>query len=126
MSTRMSDRRSLSRALGGVAVATLVAALLVPGSVEAKLFGKKKPATDFTTMTPPMAPPPPPPANGSIYQASTGYSALYEGWRAKRVGDPLTIVLVESTAATKSSSSKLDSTGGILTVDGGVPTAYVR
>ncbi len=113
MSTRMSDRRSLSRALGGVAVATLVAALLVPGSVEAKLFGKKKPATDFTTMTPPMAPPPPPPANGSIYQASTGYSALYEGWRAKRVGDPLTIVLVESTAATKSSSSKLDSTGGI-------------
>ncbi|MCO6878524.1 flagellar basal body L-ring protein FlgH, partial [Pseudomonas aeruginosa] len=42
---------------------------------------------------------------------SDGYAALYEGWRARRVGDPLTIVLVERTAATKSAGSKLDSDG---------------
>ena len=53
----------------------------------------------------------PAPANGSIFQASDGYAALYEGWRARRVGDPLTIVLVERTAASKSSGSKLDSKG---------------
>ena len=41
-----------------------------------------------------------------------GYAALYEGTRARRVGDPLTIVLVERTAASKSAGSKLDSGGG--------------
>jgi flagellar L-ring protein precursor FlgH len=53
----------------------------------------------------------PEPATGSIFAASQGYAALYEGWRARRVGDPLTIVLVEQTAASKSASSKLDSQG---------------
>lgn len=112
MSTRMSDRERLARIAGGAAALVFVAALVVPGSADARLLGKKKPQTDFTTVTPPMAPPASP-ANGAIFQASAGYAPLYEGWRAKHVGDPLTIVLVESTSASKSSSSKLDSSGTI-------------
>ena len=88
----------------------LVLAALTPGEANASIFGKKKPAEDFTVVRAPMTPPPAP-ANGAIFQASDGYAPLYEGWRARRVGDPLTIVLVENTAASKSSSSKLDSSG---------------
>ena len=91
-------------------VGALACALVTPHPAAASLFGKKKPVPDFSASKP--APPPPaPPANGSIYQASTGYAPLYEGWRARRVGDPLTITLVERTLASKSASSKLASDG---------------
>ena len=89
----------------------LVLAALAPGQADARIFGKKQPAEDFTVVRAPAAPAPVP-ANGSIFQVNDGYAALYEGWRARRVGDPLTIVLVERTAASKSSGSKLDSNGG--------------
>jgi len=96
------------------AAATLVAAAIAPSPAEAGLFGKKKPPEDFTVARAPVAVPvvaTAVPANGAIFQAATGYAALYEGWRAKKVGDPLTIVLVERTAASKSASSKLASDG---------------
>jgi flagellar L-ring protein precursor FlgH len=49
-------------------------------------------------------PPEPPPQNGAIYQA--GYDvALFENATARRVGDIVTIHLVESTNASKSSST---------------------
>ncbi|WP_267434336.1 flagellar basal body L-ring protein FlgH [Sphingomonas sp. GM_Shp_1] len=97
-----------------VAAGTLVAAALAPMPAHASLFGKKKPVEDFTTVRPdavavqPVAQP-----TGSIFQASDGYAALYEGWRARRVGDPLTIILVERTAASKSAGSKLGSKGDL-------------
>ena len=92
--------------------ATLAAAALIMSApAEARLFGKKKPPEDYSA-APAPTPPPPAPANGSIFQPQDGYAALYEGTRARRVGDPLTIVLVENTSASKSSSSKLDSGGG--------------
>ena len=78
---------------------------------DARLLGRKKAVEDFSAAPPPAAPAPLP-ANGSIFQPTDGYAALYEGQRAHRVGDPLTIVLVENTSASKSSSSKLDSAGG--------------
>ena len=87
-------------------------ALLVAAPAQAGLFGKKAPAEDFTAVHPQPLPPAPPPATGAIFQVADGYAALHEGWRARRVGDPLTIVLVERTAASKSSTSKLDSGGG--------------
>lgn len=98
-------------ALGGAAAA-LLAGALAPQSADASVFGKKdkKPPEDFTVVRAPAAPAPAA-ANGSIFQASAGYAALYEGTRARRVGDPLTIVLVEKTAASKSANSKLDSNG---------------
>jgi flagellar L-ring protein precursor FlgH len=85
-------------------------ALSAGAPAEARLFGKKKPVEDYSA-APPVAPAPAP-ANGSIFQPQNGYAALYEGSVARKVGDPLTIVLVENTQASKSSSSKLDSGGG--------------
>lgn len=113
MSTRMSDRSArFARVVGSAAVAALLVTLVVPGKADARLFGgSKKPKPDFEATMPPPPPPPPPAATGSIYQASAGYAPLYEGWRAKHVGDPLTIVLVENTIASKSASSKLNSGG---------------
>ena len=101
--------RTLPIAFAAVAI---VATLAAPA--HAGVFGSKKPKEDFSVLRAPPVPVATPvaaPANGSIFQADAGYSALYEGWRAKKVGDPLTIVLVERTAASKSSSSKLDSGG---------------
>ncbi|WP_294291439.1 flagellar basal body L-ring protein FlgH [uncultured Sphingomonas sp.] len=90
----------------------LTAVLATPAT--AGIFGKKKPVVpppEFRTV---YAPPPPaaPPANGAIFQVSAGYGGLYEGARARAVGDPLTIILTERTQASKSAGSKLDSGGG--------------
>ncbi len=52
----------------------------------------------------PVMPPPAPKGNGSIYQA--GYEhAWFEDMRARRVGDLLTVNLVESTTANKSATT---------------------
>ncbi|WP_407033495.1 flagellar basal body L-ring protein FlgH [Facivitalis istanbulensis] len=92
----------------------MVVAALAPAPAQASLFGRKAPAEDFSTVRPPAMPmPPAAQPTGAIFQASDGYAALYEGWRARRVGDPLTIVLVERTAASKSATSKLGSKGDL-------------
>lgn len=93
-----------------LALVPIVVLALAPQPSQAGLFGKKAPPEDFSAAraAPPVVVEP---ATGSIFAASQGYAALYEGWRARRVGDPLTIVLVEQTAASKSASSKLDSQG---------------
>lgn len=93
------------------AVLLAVALVLLPSSADAGLFGRRRPAPDFSSALPPPLPPPAEPT-GAIFQAADGYAALYEGSRARRVGDPLTIVLVERTAASKSAGSKLDAGGG--------------
>jgi flagellar L-ring protein FlgH len=95
------------------AVALVAGAALAATPAQAQFLGiggKKKPKEDFSA-TLPVAVPVTRPANGGIFQADDGYAALYEGMRARRVGDPLTIVLVERTSASKSASSKLDSSG---------------
>ena len=94
--------------------ATIAAAalLITSGSAAyAGKLGKKKQPEDYSALPPPPAAPIALP-NGSIFQPQEGYAALYEGTRARHIGDPLTIVLVENTSASKSSSSKLDSGGG--------------
>jgi len=91
--------------------AAIVAAIALAQPAHAQLFGKKAPKEDFSASLP-AVPAAIAPANGSIFQASDGYAALHEGTRARRVGDPLTIVLVERTSASKSAGSQLDSGGG--------------
>lgn len=55
----------------------------------------------------PIVPPPAPEGTGSIYQ--TGYSNFwFENVRARRVGDMLTIKLVEQTDATKKAATAVD------------------
>jgi len=53
------------------------------------------------------------PANGAIFQASTGFAALHEGNRAHRVGDSLTILLVERMLAEKEAASNTARDGNI-------------
>lgn len=98
-------------AAGLLTGAAIVAVIALAQPAKAQLFGGKKPKEDFSVTLPaPVAPATP--ANGSIFQASQGYAALHEGTRARRVGDPLTIVLTERTSASKSAGSQLDSGGG--------------
>lgn len=52
------------------------------------------------------------PANGSIFQ-NAGYAPLYQGQRAHRVGDLVTVVLVERTQTSKSASSRTQRDGGL-------------
>lgn len=51
--------------------------------------------------------------NGAIYQASMGYSPLINGARAASVGDIVTILLVERTDASKSTSANTDRSANI-------------
>ncbi len=84
--------------------------------VSAGLFGKKTDTladpTYQVTYSQEEAPAPMKP-NGSIFQASTGYSALTNGARAAQIGDIITILLVERTQATKSNSANTDRSGSI-------------
>ncbi len=52
-------------------------------------------------------------ATGSIFQSAGGYAPLTSGSQASRVGDILTIALVERTQATKSNSAKMGRDGTI-------------
>ena len=64
-----------------------------------------------------LPPPPVPaveqaPANGAIFQATSGFTPLYNGNRASRVGDLVTVVLLERTTTSKSASSNTQRDGG--------------
>jgi flagellar L-ring protein precursor FlgH len=93
-----------------------LAALGLSAPASAGLFGKKKdPLADpafQATFAPDEAPAPARP-NGAIFQASAGYSSLTNGARAAQVGDIITILLVERTQATKSTSANTDRSGSI-------------
>ncbi|TVV70937.1 flagellar basal body L-ring protein FlgH [Sphingomonas solaris] len=64
---------------------------------------KREPKPDFT---PAYAEPPQPViADGAIFHAANGYAPLTSGQRAASVGDVLTILLVERTQASKTSTA---------------------
>lgn len=69
------------------------------------------PDPQYAATLAPLPAPPPPVANGSIFQASYGYAPLTSGDRAARVGDLLTIALIEQTTAAKSNSANVDRSG---------------
>jgi flagellar L-ring protein precursor FlgH len=74
--------------------------------------GPERPA-GFAAALPPPPVAQPAPADGAIYQPVSGYAPLYYGQRASRVGDLVTVVLVERTQASKSASGKAARDGGI-------------
>lgn len=90
-----------------------VAALLAMTSVVvvAPAHARKKPQPSFEAALP-AAPAAPRSADGAIFNAAAGYAPLHEGLRARAVGDPLTILLVEQTSASKSAGSKTQRSGG--------------
>lgn len=73
--------------------------------------GRAQPQAEFRPTPPPA--PPPPVANGAIFQATNGYTPLTNGQRAGAVGDVLTVVLVERTQGTSSSTSNTEREGNI-------------
>jgi len=88
-----------------------LAALAAFGPGQPAFARKPRPPSGFEATLPVASAPRP--ANGSIFNAQAGYASLYEGNRARMVGDPLTIILVESTTASKSVGSKSQKSGGI-------------
>jgi flagellar L-ring protein precursor FlgH len=100
--------------IAGLATGSLIACAMALAVTPAKAEKKehKKATDDYAVSHPAPVPVQPRVANGSIFQVNDGYAALYEGQRARRVGDTLSIVLVEKTTASKSSGTKLDSGGG--------------
>lgn len=55
----------------------------------------------------------PPRGNGAIFQPSQGYVPLTDGHRAGRVGDILTVVLVERTQGSATASTGTDRNGSV-------------
>ena len=72
-------------------------------------------ATRPSESQPTYAPPPAErPANGAIFQPEFGYAPLTSGQRAGAVGDVITIVLVERTQGTSSSTSQTRRDGSLF------------
>lgn len=91
-------------------VLTLAIGLILAAS---PALAKKKPKlSGFEPTLPVEQPVQPQGATGGIFNVATGYSPLYTGTRAARVGDPVTILLVENTTAAKSVNSKSSKDGG--------------
>ncbi len=87
--------------------AVLIAALVVSSPA----FAGPKPKPGFEAAVP-AAQPAPRVADGGIFSVSAGYAPLHDGRRARAVGDPITITLVESTTTAKSAGSKTQRSGG--------------
>lgn len=78
------------------------------------------PDPNFSITEPPPLPPPGVISNGAVYMPQTGMS-LFEDRTALRVGDILTVVLSESTAASTSAST---STKKDDSIDTGIPIVF--
>ena len=93
--------------------ASLLALSMIALAATPAMAGKKRDAERQFFAPTVVAAPAAPPANGSIFQASMGYTPLTSGARAQSVGDIITIVLVERTQATKSNSADTSRSGSI-------------
>lgn len=87
--------------------ATVIAAAALSAS---PALAKKRPEPGFEAVLPVAVQVRP--ADGSIFSNSS-YAPLYAGTRARAVGDALTILLVESTTASKTVGSQSQRSGGI-------------
>ena len=89
----------------------LAVLLALPLSTPALAKSRKLERAEYAPTYAPMSQPSQ--ANGSIFQAASGYAPLTSGARAAMVGDIITITLVERTQATKSTSADTNRTGSI-------------
>jgi len=97
-------------------VATVVACAVICLGVLAALSGceqlNPRPPVDLASpiYAVPVATPAPVASNGSIYQAAQ-YRPLFEDYRARLVGDSITVQIVEKISATQKSTSSIDKSG---------------
>lgn len=96
-----------------LASASLLAVSLIALATTPAMAGKQRDAERQFFAPTIVAQPAAPVANGSIFQASMGYTPLTSGARATSVGDIITIVLTERTQATKSNSADTSRSGNI-------------
>jgi flagellar L-ring protein FlgH len=98
--------------------ATVVACAIVCAATLAALSGceqlNPRPPVDLASpiYAAPVAMPSPAVSNGSIYQAAQ-YRPLFEDYRARLVGDSITVQIVEKISATQKSTSSIDKTGKV-------------
>ena len=110
--------------LGGTVVVWMgvIALFLAPEPAHAK-----KPPEGFAASMPPIAAPPPPVADGAIFHVGTGYAALVEGSRARHVGDPITVLLIESTSTSKTAGTKTQKAGAFsVTPPSSGPLSFIN
>lgn len=91
-------------------MAILAILLILPSPVGAR----SQPVPGFAAMLP--SPPPPRAADGSIFNVAAGYAGLAEGRRARMVGDPVTILLVEQLISSKSATGITQKNGAVNVV----------
>ena len=116
-------------------VATVVACAVICLGVLAALSGceqlNPRPPVDLASpiYAAPVAVVPPAVSNGSIYQAAQ-YRPLFEDYRARLVGDSLTVQIVEKISATQKSTSSIDKSGklaaSVTALPGVSPNAFNR
>lgn len=105
MNRTLSNRTIPGIALRSAPLAACALALAACGGGER--------AAGFQAALPPApAPLAAAPANGAIFQPTGGFAPLYNGNRASRVGDLVTVVLMERTQTSKSASSNTKRDGG--------------
>ncbi len=98
--------------------ATVLACAVICAAVFAALTGceqlNPRPPVDLASpiYAAPVAVVPPPVSNGSIYQAAQ-YRPLFEDYRARLVGDSITVQIVEKISATQKSTSSIDKSGKV-------------
>src|SRR4051812_18428867 len=106
----MSSHQRMKRIAAAVALTAIAAAVL------AALSGcehmNPRPPVDIATPIYAVAPPMPVAraGNGSIFQAEQ-YRPLFEDYRARLVGDSLTVQIVEKVSAVQKSTSSIDKSG---------------
>ncbi|MCY1670008.1 flagellar basal body L-ring protein FlgH [Novosphingobium sp. SL115] len=100
-------RRSALRAL----VAGSIVAAAVHFGIDPAAAAKPKKGFEPTVPAMPAPAAQPMPATGSIFNVSAGYAGLAEGRRARAVGDPLTVVLVENITTAKTAGAKTQKSG---------------
>ncbi len=85
---------------------------------------KPKPGFEATLPLPPLAAKT---ADGGIFNAASGYAALYDGHRARAIGDPVTVLLTESTSTSKAANSKTARSGGFgVTPPSTGPLSFIK
>ncbi|MFM5930268.1 MAG: flagellar basal body L-ring protein FlgH [Novosphingobium sp.] len=100
--------------------------LLLAAATPAHAKPKQPRLTGFEA-TLPAVPAEPRAADGAIFNVASGYAPLVSGNRAHRVGDPLTIALIENTTTSKSAGSKTGRNGGFsITPPTAGPLAFLN
>jgi flagellar L-ring protein precursor FlgH len=125
----MTSHQKMRRIAGTVALAVIAAAVLAALSGCEHL--NPRPPVDIATpiYVPPQVVPAARVSNGSIFQ-SEQFRPLFEDYRARLVGDSLTVQIVEKISATQKSTSSIDKSGklaaSVTALPGVSPNAFNR